>query len=140
MIELQKNITKNFRWTEALWLPSWGIYVFPQYDHVWENIYKTAEVMEEIRAIVKKPIVVTSWYRPEKYNEFIKGSKRSQHIQGLAVDFFAKGQICDATRVLLLPHLERLDIRMEANVGKNWVHIDLKRDQKLKPEQRFFKP
>lgn len=140
MKELNKNLSKHFTWGEALWLPSWGIYVYPQYDHVWENLYKTAEVMEEIRAIVKKPIIVTSWYRPEKYNEFIKGAKKSMHIQGLAVDFRVKDQICDATRMILLPHLETLDIRMEANVGRNWVHIDLKRDVKLKPEQRFFKP
>ena len=137
---LQTKITENFKYQEALYLPAWDIYVYPHDLKIWENIQKTAFAMEEVRAILGRPCIITSWYRPEKYNEFIRGAKKSMHIQGLAVDFYVKDLNCDTVRMKLLPHLERLDIRMEANEGRNWVHIDLKRDIKLKPENRFFKP
>ena len=138
---LEQEITEHFKYKEALYLGSWGIYVYPDSNLIWNNITETSIVLEDIRAILGgRPLKITSWYRPEKYNEFIGGAKKSMHALGLAVDFNCKDISCDLIRVKLLPHLEILDIRMEVGDGRNRVHIDLKRDVKLKPEQRFFKP
>lgn len=127
--------TRNFKWKEALWLPTWGIHVLPSED-VAHNIIETAHKMENIRSILGAPIFVTSWYRPNEYNIAIGGSKHSYHTQGLACDFIVKGYKPDVVRELLLDLIVRLDIRMEDMDGANWVHIDLGKVV----NKRFFKP
>jgi len=127
---------KHFKWSEALWLPTWQIHVLPDED-VAKNIIETANKLESIRAILGKPIKVTSWYRPAEYNKAIGGAKLSAHQEGLACDFHAKGLKADAVREILVDYLARLDIRMEDLEGANWVHIDLKSPSK---NGRFFKP
>ena len=127
---------KNFKWREALYLRSMDMYVLPDEDTAL-NIIATANKMQAIRDILGKPIKVTSWYRPEKYNAFIGSkSKTSYHIQGLACDFMVNGMLSDAVRELLLDFLDGLDIRMEDLPGASWVHIDLGRVI----TNRFFKP
>lgn len=129
---------QHFRWKEALWLNEWGIYVFPESLTVKKNIIETAQALQNIRDILGKPVHVTSWYRPEKYNKHIGGAKTSYHMQGLAVDFIVKGIKADAVREILLEYLTRLDIRMEDLDGASWVHIDL--GKVGKSGKRFFKP
>lgn len=137
---LDTYITEHFKFSEALFLKTWGIYVYPDTQDVWTNIQKTADVLELIRSIIGKPLHITSWYRPEKYNIMIGGAHSSMHVLGLAADFHCDGISCDEVRAILLPHLHALDIRMEAGDAQNRVHIDLKRDVKLSNENRVFKP
>ena len=134
---LDSNIgnCQHFKWKEALYLPSWDIHVFP-YEDIALNIIQTANRMDAIRNILGKPIHVVNWYRPPSYNQEIGGSKFSQHMNGLAVDFYVKGYNSEVVRELLLDFLVRLNIRMEDLPGANWVHIDLGPVGK----NRFFKP
>lgn len=55
-----------------------------------ENIIITAWRMEHVRAIVRKPIHVLSWYRSPSVNDHVGGSDDSDHLLGVAVDFFVK--------------------------------------------------
>lgn len=126
---------RHFKWREALYLPRWDIHALPDED-IAMNIMATAYKMEAIRNIFGKPIIVTSWYRPNEYNLQIGGAKNSYHLQGLACDFYIKGYRSDSVRELLLDFLSRLDIRMEDLPGANWVHIDLGDVV----NSRFFKP
>lgn len=132
--------TKNFTWSEALYLPKWEIHCFPTTQMVFENIEKTAEKMQAIRDIFAKSIRVTSWFRPTKYNEAIGGSKGSSHLRGLACDFQVLGIDADSVRAALFPSLETLNLRMENLPRSNWVHIDLNCNEKTPNEKRFFKP
>lgn len=131
-----------FRWREALWCPRWGVYVFPTPEQK-QNIIKTAKVMDAIRNRLGKPIVVTSWLRPNKYNEWsfpygVGGAKNSAHCEGKACDFQVVTMNCDEVRLLLLPLLPHLGIRMERLDGSNWVHIDIRNPG---PEgNRYFYP
>ena len=45
------------------------------------------KVLEPLRLIVQKPIIITSGYRSKKANEAIGGSSTSQHMKGQAADF-----------------------------------------------------
>lgn len=54
------------------------------------NIRYTALRMDEVRVILKRPLVVTSWFRSSKLNKAIGGSKTSAHRDGLAVDVLLK--------------------------------------------------
>lgn len=54
------------------------------------NIRYTALRMDEVRIILKRPLVVTSWFRSSRLNKAIGGSKTSAHRDGLAVDVLLK--------------------------------------------------
>lgn len=138
MIELADRIpnTSHFKWAEALFLEKLGFHAFPQQDIV-KNILRIAWKMQMIRDEFGRPIKVHSWYRPKKYNEMIKGSEKSAHIDGLAVDFSVEGLDCDEVRERLEPKLEEWKIRMERMPGANWVHIDVREPG---PSGRYFKP
>lgn len=128
---LTQKISKHFTWAEAIWCPSWSVYCLPD-DNVTQNIIKTAEKLELIRDLFGgRPIIITSWWRPKKYNQEIGGAGLSAHMEGLAVDFRILNQDPQMTRNQLEPHLARLGIRMEIQPNdlephEDWVHIDLK--------------
>lgn len=128
--------TTHFTWSEFLWLPKWKIHALPD-EETYFNIITTAKKMQDIRDILKAPIKITSGYRPPEYNALIGGAKKSAHIYGLACDFQANDYTAKEVRSILLPFLDKLDIRMEDHTG-NWTHIDL---MIVPPKgKRFFKP
>jgi hypothetical protein len=131
---------KNFFWHEALWCPQWQVYALPNDIKIVDNIVQTALKMQHIRNLLQKPITVTSWYRPELYNQLIGGSKKSAHMQGLACDFQIKGMPAQKVRDVLKFKLKDLNIRMEDLSDANWVHIDLRCEADMSNEKRFFKP
>lgn len=51
------------------------------------NLRRTAELLEEVRALFGKPIIVTSGYRSTEVNRAVGGSGYSQHMVGQAADF-----------------------------------------------------
>jgi hypothetical protein len=48
-------------------------------------------VLEPLRQIVQKPVIITSGYRSKKLNAAIGGSSSSQHTKGQAADFIVIG-------------------------------------------------
>lgn len=50
----------------------------------------TALRLDEVRRILKRPVVVTSWFRGRKLNKVVGGSSTSAHRDGLAVDILLK--------------------------------------------------
>jgi hypothetical protein len=122
---LDQNIDgiKYFKWSEALWLPSWGIYAVPN-DQIAKNIVEVAKKMDLIREYFDSPVICTSWYRPEAYNEAIGGAKASAHLDAKAVDFIVSGIPSYRVREALKGELECLDIRMEDKDTPH-VHIDI---------------
>lgn len=55
-----------------------------------ENLSFVAEQLEVIRSYYNKPIFISSGFRTKELNALLKGSKTSQHMQGLAVDINLK--------------------------------------------------
>lgn len=51
------------------------------------NIRYCALRLDEVRRILDRDLVITSWYRDKKLNKTINGSSSSLHMKGLAVDF-----------------------------------------------------
>lgn len=128
---------KNFVWSEALYLPSWNIHVIPP-DDILVNIENFAPKVQRVRDLLGIPMLVTSWYRPDKYNEAIGGAKRSWHMTGGALDFRCPKLSADDIRGKLKPYLEEWGLRMENLPNSNWVHID---DKDPGAEgNRFFRP
>jgi hypothetical protein len=122
-----------FRWREALWLPTWKIYVYPSPEIQKNIIYTAKNVADVIRGRFGKPMQILSWYRPELYNEWgmvngtkygISGAPGSQHVLGKAIDFKIYTISNDEVRAYLEPNLERLKIRMERPDGQDRIHVD----------------
>jgi zinc D-Ala-D-Ala carboxypeptidase len=116
--------SKFFRWREFLFCPQWGSYVFPTPGQL-SNLKKLALVMDEIRILFGKPIVVTSGLRPSKYNDLIRGARGSAHIEGKACDFQIVSVLPSDVQSELARRLDHLKIRMERNTG-SWTHIDIR--------------
>lgn len=111
----------NFTWGEALHFDSRGNYRRPASQAIAENIMKVARTLEEVRAIVDRPIVITSWYRDPATNARIGGASQSRHMVGDAVDFDIPG--ADLRRI----H-DKLDQwwggRGGLARGNRFIHID----------------
>lgn len=66
-----------------------------------EKLKRTAQKMEQVRALLGKPIFINSAYRSPSVNRAIGGAATSQHCKGEAVDFVCPQfgtpkQICQA--------------------------------------------
>lgn len=48
-------------------------------------------VLDPLRAMIGRPIIITSGYRSRQINELVGGSKTSQHLTGEAADFHVRG-------------------------------------------------
>ena len=57
-----------------------------------ENIEFVARQLEIIRSHYNKPMFISSGFRTKELNTLLKGSKTSQHMQGLAVDINLKSK------------------------------------------------
>ena len=44
-------------------------------------------VLDPLRTMIGRPIIITSGYRSQRVNELVGGSKTSQHLTGKAADF-----------------------------------------------------
>jgi len=86
-------------------------------------IKNTATGLELVRAILGKPILISSWYRCKELNRAIRSKDTSQHIRGEAVDFIcpAYGTPADICKTL---------VRYKNVVGwdqlileHTWIHI-----------------
>lgn len=48
-------------------------------------------VLDPLRAMIGRPIIITSGYRSQRVNELVGGSKASQHMLGKAADIHIQG-------------------------------------------------
>ena len=78
-------------------------------------------VLEPLRARIKRPIVVSSGFRSKTINTRIGGSANSQHCKGEAADITVPGMdpadVMDLIRALRLPFDQVID-----EFGR-WVHV-----------------
>lgn len=127
------KISTHFTYKEALWLPQWGRMaeakdgLTPAVLATLSHFLKTC--MDPVRELFGKPINVHCCYRPEAYNILVKGAARSSHkalVSGVAaMDFDVAGIPCPVAKLLLVPHLARLGVRMEDNGAEaSWIHLD----------------
>jgi hypothetical protein len=119
-----------------------GIDNTPTAAHL-ENFKLLADkVFEPIRAHFGVPIHISSGYRSEALNKFIKGSLSSQHCKGEAIDIDMDGSSSGVTNKMvfdfIVSNLDWDQIIHEFGTDSNpdWVHVsytkDKNRKQKLK--------
>lgn len=111
-----------------------GINNEPHDEWVVENLKALAEhIFQPCRDHFGCPIYVSSGFRSEALNKAIGGSKRSQHIQGRALDLDADVfGVCSNADIFryILNNLEFDQLIWEFGTEDNpdWVHVSFVRD------------
>lgn len=81
--------------------------------------------MEIIRGLVSKPVNVNSWCRCLEHNRKEKGSPNSQHLHGLAVDWWVEGM--SPEKMYLIAKTISVFNRGGIGVYDSFVHTDARR-------------
>lgn len=78
-----------------------------------------ANVLQPLRDVVNRPVVITSGYRSADVNKAIRGAKTSQHLSGQAADLYVPGmRLAEVFDILKkLPHDQLI---MEFG---QWIHV-----------------
>ena len=99
------------------------------------NLEMTALKMESVRVLLgNKSIIVTSGYRSPMLNKAIKGSEKSAHMKGMAVDFICPkfGSPLDICKTIAASSLIFDQLIFEYG---RWVHIGF---SKAKPRKQVL--
>ena len=91
----KNNISEHISYKEAThskYASQFGIKNVPSEDIEKNMKLVSEELFEPLREWVKAPIKVNSFYRSEKLNTALGGSKRSSHLTGNAIDITSLGR------------------------------------------------
>jgi hypothetical protein len=104
-----------------------------------ERLRDTAERLEEVRALLKSPITITSGYRCPALNASVGGSVGSQHVLGLAVDFVAPdfGTPFEVCQAILASGIQFDQLIHEYG---EWTHISFVRFNPRRHALTIFTP
>lgn len=98
-------------------------------EKIEEELMETAQLLEKIRGVYKKPIIVTSGYRCKKLNDAVGGAKSSQHMKGQAADIRSVSDTPQDNKDLFMTIMGMM-IQKEIEVGQlidefnyNWIHV-----------------
>ena len=91
------------------------------------NLRRVATVLEQVRSIVNRPIMISSGYRSPEVNKAVGGSTNSAHMLGLAADIRAAGmtprELADAIKHYGVT-FDQLILEYD-----RWVHIGLSEEE-----------
>ncbi len=95
-------------------------------DTIIQNLHALAEVLEDIRKVLGKPVIISSGYRSFTVNKLVGGAVNSFHTKGLAADFTCPGfgnidSICRA----LYPKMQEFGIDQLIKEFNSWVHVGI---------------
>jgi zinc D-Ala-D-Ala carboxypeptidase len=97
------------------------------------NLVRMAKLLEKVRELLKKPMLITSGYRSPELNRRIGGSPKSAHVDGRAADF-----ICPAfgTPYAVAKRIATARLGFDQMIHEygRWVHIAVPRARE--PAQR----
>ena len=98
-----------------------------------ENLKRLAEFLEDVRALVGKPIRINSAYRSPEVNAAVGGSKTSQHCFGCAADIRVPGMTPDeVVRLITDSDLEYDQCIREFD---SWTHVSIPNKAEAKPRK-----
>lgn len=130
-----ERISENISWNEAITSPTatkLGILNVPDAATIANMKFVAENIFEKVRAHLRKPIKVTSFYRSPALNVAIGGSKTSQHCKGEALDMDgdvygvpSNVQIFEFIRDHLV--FDQLIIEGITNGKIAWVHCSAKK-------------
>ena len=92
---------------------------------VLRNLIELAKNLQVLRDEVKKPIKITSGYRPAELNAKVGGATKSRHITGEAADFKIEGYTPKQVAAIIEKLIASGKMK-EGGLGtyRTWVHYD----------------
>lgn len=92
-------------------------------ETVMANLRRLADTLEAVRALVGKPLRISSGYRSPAVNAAVGGSRTSAHLQGLAADFTVQGMAPRA----LAQQIADSELAFDQLILEfdRWVHLGL---------------
>lgn len=92
---------------------------------VLRNLIELAKNLQVLRDEVKKPIKITSGYRPAEHNAKIGGATKSRHITGEAADFKIEGYTPKQVAAIIEKLIAAGKMK-EGGLGtySTWTHYD----------------
>ena len=81
------QLTQNFYLSEFC-TTSQNFEFFKMPIEYFENIKHLANLLQKLRDYMKKPVKISSGYRPEALNAMVDGVKNSYHLVGAAADIY----------------------------------------------------
>lgn len=81
-------------------------------------------VLDPLRAMIGRPIIITSGYRNKWVNELVGGSKTSQHMEGKAADIHVQG--CAPKQMEIVYEIAQMYLDFDQLIfypSKNIIHV-----------------
>jgi len=98
------------------------------------NLTRLANVLEQVRSVLSKPILVNSAYRSVKINSMVGSKPTSQHCIGCAADIKVSGMTPnDIVNRIVNSKIEYDQVIREFD---SWVHISIPKDEQTKPRKQ----
>lgn len=104
------------------------------------NLQRMCARLEEVRALVGQPIMISSFYRCPELNTKVGGSKSSAHMDCRAVDFNAKFNTAEMVFNKIKDSKIEIDqcIIEQDKRGNEWVHIAIEKEGES-PRNEFLR-
>lgn len=102
------------------------------------NLVRLAEMLEQVRTVLGKPILVNSAFRSKQVNDGVGSKDSSQHRVGCAADIRVPGmnpdEVCRAIIDAKLPYdqIIREFYNPETKAG-GWTHISVSNTKEMTP-------
>ena len=104
----------------------------PSVQQIINLCFGVHNILEPLRNLLEKPIIINSGFRSKKVNEAVGGVSNSQHLQGLAADI----RVCHADIQRVFYILKALKHCDQVLGGRSFVHISWKVDGS--PRQEYI--
>ena len=105
-------------------------------EKVKANLVRLARMLEEVRRILGRPIMVNSAYRSLKVNTAIGSRSTSQHVLGCAADIRVPGLTPDdIVKAIIKTNIEYDQLICEFD---SWVHISIPNTFADKPRKQVL--
>lgn len=96
------------------------------------NVTELAQLLEHVRILFNRPLIISSGYRSLKLNKAVGGASKSQHLTASAADFRIPGltvkEVCEA--------INKSGIQFDQLINEfgQWIHISVSK----KPRRMYF--
>lgn len=103
-------------------------------DSIIPNLTRLANVLEQVRSLLSKPILINSAYRSIEVNTLAGSKPTSQHCIGCAADIRVSGM----TPNDIVNRIVNSTIQYDQVIREfdSWVHISIPNDEKTKPRKQ----
>jgi hypothetical protein len=104
-----------------------------------QNLKRLAALLEQVRDVVKKPVIINSGYRSKILNDAIGSRDTSQHRIGCAADIRVPGmtprEVCKLIIASGIPYDQLIQEFYEEGKPGGWTHISVP-DTPIRPNRR----